>query len=281
MHGPTAAAQREVAPHRRQAGLPQPAHQSRVCLDCHAHPCRRMPAPAHKVSDGIGCEGCHGPASAGLPRTPNPTPATAATWRNGLYPSDQPLARAGCACRATSAPPTNTSRHRIMAAGHPRMSFEMETFTNLQPAHFKVDADYIARKGNFDGVRIWAIGQAVAVGTQIDILLDPRRGRDGAFPELTLFDCHACHHPMADTRWKPHGAFGRSISPGLVRLNDSSMLMLRLILRQIDPPLGERFVQAVAQLNHAVAGNGDMRARARAVKALADEAAQRIASTGW
>ena len=40
--------------------------------------------------------------------------------------------------------------------------------------------DYVARKGNVDGVRIWAIGQAVAVGTQIDILLDPRRGRDGA-----------------------------------------------------------------------------------------------------
>jgi hypothetical protein len=120
----------------------------------------------------------------------------------------------------------------------------------------------------------------VAVGTQIDILLDPRRGRDGAFPELTLFDCHACHHPMSDTRWKPVGTFGRSISPGLVRLNDSSMLMLRLILRQIDPALGERFVQGVVQLNHAVAGTGDMAERARAVKALADEAAQRIVRTG-
>lgn len=259
--------------------LPEPAHQSRVCLDCHAHVPANA-APAHKVSDGIGCEGCHGPAERWIASHTEPEASHRANLANGLYPSDQPLARARLCLSCHFGTADKYVSHRIMAAGHPRMSFEMETFTHLQPAHFKIDADYIARKGNFDGVRIWAIGQAVAVGTQIDILLDPRRGRDGAFPELTLFDCHACHHPMADTRWKPVGTFGRSISPGLVRLNDSSMLMLRLILRQIDPALGERFVQGVVQLNHAVAGTGDMAERARAVKALADEAAQRIVRTG-
>jgi hypothetical protein len=259
--------------------LPQPAHQSRVCLDCHAH----VPvaaAESHKVSDGIGCEGCHGPAQRWIASHTEPDVTHKANLANGLYPSDQPLARAKLCLSCHFGTADKYVTHRIMAAGHPRMSFEMETFTNLQPAHFKVDADYIARKGNFDGVKIWAIGQAVAVGTQIDILLDPKRGRDGAFPELTLFDCHACHHPMADTRWKPVTNFGRSVSPGLVRLNDSSMLMLRLILRQIDPALGERFVQSVAQLNHAVAGTGDMAERARAVKEMADEAARKIASTG-
>ena len=120
----------------------------------------------------------------------------------------------------------------------------------------------------------------MAVATQIDILLDARRGRDGAFPELTLFDCHACHHPMADTRWKPVTGFGKSISPGLVRLNASGMLMLRLMLRQIDPALSERFTQAVLQLNQAVAGNGDMAERGQAVKALAEEAARKISTSG-
>jgi hypothetical protein len=248
-------------------------------LDCHAHVPANA-APAHKVSDGIGCEGCHGPAERWIASHTEPEASHRANLANGLYPSDQPLARARLCLSCHFGTADKYVSHRIMAAGHPRMSFEMETFTNLQPAHFRIDADYIARKGNVDGVRIWAIGQAVAVGTQIDILLDPRRGRDGAFPELTLFDCHACHHPMSDTRWKPVGTFGRSISPGLVRLNDSSMLMLRLILRQIDPALGERFVQGVVQLNHAVAGTGDMAERARAVKALADEAAQRIVRTG-
>ncbi len=85
---------------------------------------------------------------------------------------------------------------------------------------------------------------------------------------------------MADTRWKPVTPFGKAIAPGLVRLNNSSMLMLRLVLLQVDPPRGEAFVQAVAQLNAAVAGNGDVPARARAVKAAADDAARAIAQRG-
>lgn len=263
--------------------LPEPAHQSRVCLDCHAHhpaePAPR-PAPAHSVADGISCEGCHGPAQRWIAPHTAPLASHAGNIRNGLYPVDQPLARAKLCLSCHFGSSDKYVSHRIMAAGHPRMSFEMETFTHLQPAHFTVDADYIRRKGAIDGVRIWAIGQAVAVGTQIDLLLDPLRGRDGAFPELTLFDCHACHHPMADTRWKPHTAFGRSVAPGLVRLNDSGMLMVRLMLRQVDPALGERFSNAVRQLNQAVAGRGDLREKALALKALALDAAQLLARNG-
>ena len=260
--------------------LPQPAHQSKICLDCHAYNPATQTPPAHKVSDGISCEGCHGPAERWIASHTAPDASHRTNIANGMYPSDQPLARAKLCLSCHFGSSDKYVTHRIMAAGHPRMSFEMETFTNLQPAHFKVDDDYIQRKGGVDGVKIWAIGQAVAVATQVDILLDPKRGRDGAFPELTLFDCHACHHPMADTRWKPVTGFGKSISPGLVRLNDSGMLMLRLILRQIDPALGERFTQAVLQLNQAVAGNGDMTERALALKSLVDEAARKIGTTG-
>ena len=260
--------------------LPQPAHQSKLCLDCHAHNPAPASAPAHSVTDGISCEGCHGPAQRWIASHTEPGATHRSNLANGMYASDQPLARAKLCLSCHFGANDKYVTHRIMAAGHPRMSFEMETFTNLQPAHFKVDADYLQRKGNFDGVKIWAIGQAVAVATQIDILLDPKRGRDGLFPELTLFDCHACHHPMAETRWKPRGNFGKSISPGLVRLNDSGMLMLRLILRQTDPALGERFVQSVAQLNLAMAGNGDLSERALAVKAVADEAARKISGSG-
>lgn len=263
--------------------LPQPAHQSRVCLDCHAHhpaDTAPRPAPAHSVADGISCEGCHGPAQRWIAPHTAPGASHAGNIRSGLYPVAQPLARAKLCLSCHFGSTDKYVSHRIMAAGHPRMSFEMETFTHLQPAHFTVDADYIRRKGAIDGVRIWAIGQAVAVGTQIDILLDPVRGRDGAFPELTLFDCHACHHPMADTRWKPHNAFGRSVAPGLVRLNDSGMLMVRLMLRQVDPALGEQFTSAVLQLNQAVAGRGDMREKALALKALSMDAAQLLARKG-
>ena len=144
--------------------------------------------------------------------------------------------------------------HRIMGAGHPRMSFELDTFTEIAPKHFVVDKDYSERKKVWDGAKTWAIGQALAVSETMNILADPKRGRDGVFPELVLFDCHACHHPMAENRWSPKTAFGPSISPGLVRLNDSSMLMLRAITRALDPKLGDRVTAQTQKLHRAIAG---------------------------
>lgn len=261
-------------------GLAEAAHEAKVCLDCHAHNPAGPVADAHALSDGVGCEACHGPAERWIASHTEPAVTHAANLERGLYPASQPLARARLCLSCHFGNADKYVSHRLMAAGHPRLSFELETFTSLQPAHFAVDADYRERKGEFGSVAGWAVGQAVAVSTQMAILLDPVRGRDGVFPELTLFDCHACHRSMANARWAPRKQFGKSAGPGLVRLNEAGMLMLRTILRQTEPPLAERFVQAVGALHRAVAGDGPLAARAEAVKALADEAAGKLAASG-
>jgi hypothetical protein len=146
----------------------------------------------------------------------------------------------------------------MMGAGHPRMSFELETFAQTQPPHFVIDAEWQKRKREWDGVRVWAIGQALAAGEILDVLLDPKRSRDGLFPELVVFDCHACHHPMSDLRWTPrHG-----IGPGRIRLNDANFLMLRQIARVALPPADARELEGrVTRLHRAVGGRGRRRAR--------------------
>lgn len=265
-------------------GLPKPAHESKECLDCHAHnPPAELADARHKRTDGVGCEGCHGPSGQWISSHTAPDVKHADNLAHGMYPSDVPQARAKLCMSCHFGTTEKYVNHRTMAAGHPRLSFELETFTNLQPAHFKVDADYIQRKGAgaSNSAKVWAVGQAIAVGTQIDLLLDPRRGRDGVFPEPTLFDCHACHHPMADQRWKPHTAFGASIAPGLIRLNDANALMLRLVLRQLDPDQHTRFVQATLDLNKALAGTGNFNASAQAVRLQAQAAAQTIAASNF
>jgi hypothetical protein len=163
-----------------------------------------------------------------------------------------------------------------MGAGHPRMSFELDTFTAISPAHFLVDADYLARKPAVDGIKVWAAGQALAVQEMMDLLADPKRGRDGLFPELVLFDCHACHSPMSNANWRPRTQFGPHAGPGVVRLNDAGMLMLRAIAREVDPALGQRVSRQVSRLHLAVASQGDANAEARALKRLAGEVALRI-----
>lgn len=263
-------------------GLAKPAHQSKECLDCHTHnPAAERADTRHKLSDGVGCEGCHGPAGRWISSHTAPDVKHTDNLARGLYPSDVPQARAKLCLSCHYGTTEKYVNHRTMAAGHPRLSFELETFTNLQPAHFTVDGDYVKRKGASatNSAKVWALGQAIAVSTQMELLLDPRRGRDGVFPEPTLFDCHACHHPMGDQRWKPRTAFGASVAPGLVRLNDANALMLRLILRQLDAGQHSRFTRATLDLNQALAGNGNFSASAQAVRLQAQAAEQSISAS--
>jgi hypothetical protein len=167
----------------------------------------------------------------------------------------------------------------MMGAGHPRMSFELETFAQTQPPHFVVDDDWQKRKRTWDGVRVWAVGQALAASELLEVLLDPKRSRDGLFPELVIFDCHACHHPMSDLRWTPrHG-----IRPGAIRLNDSSLLMLRQIVRRSLPEAEARaFDDRVARLHRAVAGEeGDAVEEARALRTLLDAVSTKLAARSF
>lgn len=261
----------------KNLGLKQPAHESKICLDCHAHNVpEAQRGERFKLGDGVTCEGCHGPAESWINSHVEPGATHARNIEAGLYPTDDAVARARLCLSCHFGNKDKLVTHRIMAAGHPRMSFELDTFTEIAPRHFVLDQDYAERKKVWESSKVWAIGQALAVADTLDILLDDKRGRDGAFPELVLFDCHACHHPMSDKRWKAKTALGPSLSPGLVRLNDSNMLMLRAIAFALDPALGEQLGGQTRKLHRAVAGEGEVRAEALALKKLALEMVPKI-----
>jgi hypothetical protein len=81
---------------------------------------------------------------------------------------------------------------------------------------------------------------------------------------------------MSEQRWKPHAEFGLRQGPGIARLNDSNLLMMRVIARQIDPALGARITAQAARLQAASAGQGDVTAEALALRAQAEELARQI-----
>ena len=183
--------------------LPTNAHETKLCLDCHTH----NPAPVTRgeriqVSDGIQCEACHGAASNWVESDVQPGVTHQQNVSTGLTDLSDPVVRSKLCLSCHMGNSDKYVNHRLMAAGHPRLSFELETFVKLEPPHYQIDADYVKRKQPWNTVKSWAIAQAVAVQTQMGVLADPVRGRDGLFPELTLFDCHACHHPMSDKRWQ-------------------------------------------------------------------------------
>jgi len=260
----------------RNLGLKEPAHQAKLCLDCHAY----NPPPAQrgerfKVTDGVSCEACHGPAETWIQAHVAPGASHADNVKRGLYPTNESVAQAKLCLSCHFGNADKFVTHRMMGAGHPRMSFELDTFSQTQPPHFVVDADWRERKGNYDGVRVWAVGQALAAAELLDVLLDPRRSRDGLFPELVVFDCHACHHPMSDVRWSPR----TNTSPGRIRLNDANFLMLRQIVRVALPAEeANAFAQQVRALHQAVAGDGgDAIETARSLRATLDGIVARLA----
>ena len=154
-----------------------------------------------------------------------------------------------------------------MGAGHPRMSFELDTYTWTQPAHYKVDDDYVSRKGKILSVKVWAVGQAFAINTLLDAMTDPSRNKDGIFPELVFYDCHSCHHPMSDIKWVPRDSHGTG--PGIPRIFDANMIMMKEILNRIDNDISEEFSIKVRKLHQSsIEGFGSMTESANRLKTL-------------
>jgi Cytochrome c554 and c-prime len=206
------------------------AEEAKVCLDCHADnvPTEKR-GERFQMDDGVGCEACHGGSENWL--ASHSKAAHAENLQAGLYPTEEPIARSALCLSCHAGTRDRMITHRIMGAGHPRLSFELDTFTWLHP-HYQVDADYEKRKGKFDGLRDWGIGQGTAALNALDILLDERTGWHGIFPELVLFDCHACHRSMSGRQWGPRQ--GTGLGPGVVRLNDSNLVMFRHVLAAVD-----------------------------------------------
>lgn len=232
------------------------AHQEKVCVDCHAHaPATTLRGERFRVDDGVSCEGCHGPAQKWLPVHVERGATHARNIEHGLYPTDDPVQRARLCLSCHLGNHDRLVTHRLMGAGHPRLSFELDTFTTVAPAHFAADSDYAKRKRLWDGVQVWAIGQAMAVSQTLELLTDPKIARAGLFPELVFFDCHACHRSMKSGRWAPR-TDGVNLGPGVPRLNDSNLLMVRQIAKVAAPELASRITAATDQLHVAISRQG-------------------------
>ncbi len=254
----------------KNLGLPD-AHTAEICLNCHAdNPAMEQRGRQFQLSDGVGCEACHGGASGWL-GTHVSGAGHAANLAAGLVPTEQPLARAKiCLSCHVGSEANKFVTHKIMGAGHPRISFELDTFTAIQPAHYVVDKDYLERKGAPDGVQTWAIGQAMALAETMRAFGDPKRNPDGFFPELVFYDCHACHHPMSPPRWEPRASTG--LGPGMVKFNDANVLMLKIIAQRLAPERARELGEHMLAFHRAMTENRDKSLREAAeIGRIADQ----------
>lgn len=264
------------------------AQSAPACLGCHA-----TNAPVGQrgarftLSDGVGCESCHGPSGGGWLAEHYALPAThASNVAAGLIPLDRPAVRAGVCldCHYGSSKPGQFVTHAMMAAGHPRISFELDLFSALQQ-HHDADADYRRRKGSSDGVRLWAVGQAEAVRRATSLFAQPRFGYEGAFPQFTFLDCHSCHRtitdgPSARRTFEPNP--GRPIPFGNPPFNDENMIMLSAVAGALAPGEAAGFKTAAREFHKAFgAGPAEARAAAQALSARAAALSEELGVRGY
>ncbi len=223
--------------------------KSEQCLTCHSDfvP-EAQRGQRFNLSDGVGCEACHGGAGNWLESHVERGATHASNVQAGLYPAEQPAARAAVCLNCHLGGPDHPIDHRIMGAGHPPLGFELDTFTAIQPAHYEVDADYVERKGAFTPLQTWAVGQMSSARRYLAELASERI-KDGTFPELVYFDCYACHHDLYASRWDPETAPGLGV--GKVRLHGVNLLMISEILGVTDPAARKNWDKAVRELHTA------------------------------
>lgn len=248
----------------------------RECAGCHAS------RGAQHLNDGVDCEACHGNAGGWLATHYTVGTSHQRNVAQGMTDLTSARVRAGVCldCHLSGDGQGQFIAHRIMAAGHPRISFELDLFSTLQ-AHHDEDADYVQRKGRrTSSMQMWAVGQAEAVSRGLELYTQPGKAMDGIFPEFTFYDCHSCHRRITDN---DNGAVtampnpGRPIHAGQPPYNDENIILLSAAARVVAPELAAQFDARSKAFHRAMGANrAETVAAAQALRQSAEALATRL-----
>jgi len=220
------------------------AEESQKCLVCHALcTTAEQRGRTFETSEGVSCESCHGPASAWL------GPHTTRDWPHeksvalGMRDTRGVIGRTKLCLECHLGTREKFVDHEMIAAGHPDLYFELDSFSAVMPRHWRVPRESSAGKpvegAAWAGVRDWATGQAVQLSGTMERLAWRAKGERGdkkdAWPEYAELSCFACHHSLGSPKdsWRQeHGYEGRR--PGEPAWNASRYAVFRYFAAQVD-----------------------------------------------
>lgn len=193
------------------------------CTVCHV-----VGSPAKSVSDGVACEACHGPAGdwLGSHIQPNSHSDSVARGMNDLT-NLTVRAKTCLACHLGSGDQAVT--HELIAAGHPDLAFELDTFTFAQPSHHREPKP--AAGNSLPRVRAWAVGQSSALAEGMRLLA---AHAEKAWPEFSDLECYQCHHDLRADSWRIQRGYGNR-KPGTLQVNLARFEVLRDLVAQAAP----------------------------------------------
>jgi hypothetical protein len=271
------------------------AEESPKCLACHAlYTTPEQRGRAFEISEGVSCENCHGPASAWLgPHTTRDWPyekslaAGMHDTRNVIHRTEKCLT-----CHLGTA--QTFVDHEMIAAGHPDLYFELDSFSAVMPRHWKQPRESApgkpAEDANWVGVRDWSAGQAVQLRAAMERLTwrakSERYDKKDVWPEYSELDCMACHHSLgaAKDSWRQaHGFPGRR--PGDPAWNASRFLVFRILARQVDASsaqeLDQRLTAVFDEMSKLNPDRNTVVSAAGAAAPVAQRFAERLATMSY
>jgi len=255
-------------------------NKSEKCLVCHAlYVPPDLRATTFQLDDGVSCENCHGPAVGWL------GPHTTEGWQHysaaekskyGMYDTRDLVKRSEKCMTCHVGAAEKQVDHEMIAAGHPDLTFELDSFSAAMPRHWKVD-----RTGDeWIGVQSWAIGQAVQLRESLQRL--SRRAASPTWPDYAELDCFACHHSLTapSDSWRlTTGGYYQDRRPGVPAWNSSRYIVFRSYLAVVDPQGGQSLNDAVGQVSRLVAkwaGPQEISAAAQNAAGIAEQVLQTI-----
>jgi Cytochrome c554 and c-prime len=231
--------------------------RDRRCTVCHV-----VGSPEKTRTDGVACEACHGPAEKWLGPHTRPNSHTASVAAGMIDTKNlQTRARTCLACHLGAG--EQVVDHELIAAGHPDLAFELDTFTYGQPSHHR---DPKPAAGNtLPRVRAWAVGQAEALAGGMHLLA---AHAEKSWPEFSDMECYQCHHDLRADSWRiQRGYDGRK--PGSWQVNLSRFEVARELVSAAAPEQKAAFESEAARVRSAVEGNNGIAAAAQAMERTA------------
>jgi len=219
------------------------AEESPKCLACHAlYTTPDQRGRPFEINEGVTCENCHGPAQAWLGQhTEQESPEKhAVSLKLGMADTRDVIHRTEKCLQCHLGSSEKFVDHEMIAAGHPDLFFELDSFSAVMPRHWKQPRESSpgkpAEDANWSSVRDWSAGQAVQLRASMERLVWRAQVGKQIWPDYSELSCFACHHSLgpAQNSWRQqHGYTGRR--PGDPSWNTSRYVVFRILARQIDP----------------------------------------------
>ena len=227
----------------KNLGIPA-AHKDLRCLACHTTP---QIAQAQSKLDfpldlGVGCESCHGTASPkwlGI-HTTEAWKNTAPESKKAQYENEgmnylgnafiQAKVCVACHVGAPANPetgiPARDANHDIMAAGHPRLTFESLSYQKNMPPHWNTKK--YTSNTNRD-LEIWVAGQLAGLSSSMELSshrAELALNNQGIWPEFAESSCLSCHADFQQPSWRDKKNYYQGRKPGSIPYDSWTGILL-------------------------------------------------------